>query len=133
MGVHPSFSPASFLVPITAEQFLELGLSLQVHHVLALRADRPHIIQALKAEPARNRPKLRDEDLAFLEPLDAVPAPVDKPTSKEHIEAPEFEQNVCKNVVETHIGRDVYIIDEQVLHGFIHFPVPKEISEEASD
>jgi hypothetical protein len=50
--VHPSFSPATFLVPVTIEHFSELDLSLQVHHILALRGDSTHIIEALKTARA---------------------------------------------------------------------------------
>merc|ERR1712151_173135 len=61
--VHPSFAPATFLVPVTAEQYIELSLSLQVHHILALRVDKTQIIEALRARPAATRPKLRGESL----------------------------------------------------------------------
>merc|ERR1712110_1032011 len=62
--VQPDFSEGIFLVPITAQQYKELGLDLQKHHVLALRSDRDGIAEALRPVPKTKRPRLHYENLA---------------------------------------------------------------------
>jgi hypothetical protein len=55
---------ACLLVPLTDEQLLELSLQLKPHHVLALRTDKPAIVEALRMVPREERPKLRDDHRA---------------------------------------------------------------------
>ena len=50
--MRPTFPPATFLVPITLEQYEELGLELHVHHILARRKDKALIVEALRSVPA---------------------------------------------------------------------------------
>ena len=52
---------ACSLVPLTEEMVLELQLRLTKYHLVALRSDKPHIIEALKQVPPTRRPKVRDD------------------------------------------------------------------------
>merc|ERR1712232_744354 len=67
--VRPDFSEGIFLVPITAEQYKELGLDLQKHHILALRSDRDEIARSLRPVPKTKRPRLHYENHAKVEAL----------------------------------------------------------------
>ena len=49
------------LVPLTEEMVLELQLHLTKYHIVALRSDKPNIMQALRQVPAKRRPKVRDK------------------------------------------------------------------------
>jgi len=70
-----SFCPAyangaCLLVSLTEDQVGELQLGLEKFHVVALRADKPSIAQALRMVKAELRPKLREDHraLALTEP-----------------------------------------------------------------
>jgi len=67
--VRPCFSEGIFLVPITLEQYKELCLDLQKHHVWALRSDRDDIAEALRPVPKTKRPRLHHENHAMVAAL----------------------------------------------------------------
>lgn len=69
--VRPDFSEGIFLVPVTADQYQELGLKLLKHHVLALRSDREAIAESLRPVPKTKRPRLHYEDRAKVDKLRA--------------------------------------------------------------
>ena len=48
-------------MPLTEEMLLELQLHLTKYHMVALRSDKPNIMQALRQVPANRRPKVRDD------------------------------------------------------------------------
>eukprot|EP00928_Gymnodinium_smaydae_P098499 TRINITY_DN9172_c0_g1_i6.p1 TRINITY_DN9172_c0_g1~~TRINITY_DN9172_c0_g1_i6.p1 ORF type:complete len:557 (-),score=78.14 TRINITY_DN9172_c0_g1_i6:630-2246(-) len=83
--VRPSFSEGIFLVPITLQQYRELGLDLQKHHVLALRSDREDITEALRPVPKTKRPRLHVENHARVADLQACPAEEPYPFTEERV------------------------------------------------
>ena len=55
---------ACLLVPLTEEQVFELQLKLTAYHIVALRSDKPAILQALKEVHGSIRPKLKEDHRA---------------------------------------------------------------------
>lgn len=111
--VRPDFTDATCLVPITAEQYAELDLHLEVHRILACRKDRDLIMKALRQVSSRQRPKLRNEDHAYLTQAPKDHPPVDSAEESDRAE--------------------LHITEECVLNGFVHFKLPCDVSEIASD
>lgn len=111
--VKPDFTDATCFVPISAEQYAELNLHLEVHHILACRRDRDAIMGALRQVSKTNRPELRDEDHSYLTQAPMGHPPVDSAEESDTAE--------------------LHITEECILHGFVHFKLPGDVSELASD
>jgi len=63
--LRPGFADgAILLIPITNEQFEELGLTLAPHHIVALRVDKSSLEVALSCVPSKQRPKLKPDHRA---------------------------------------------------------------------
>jgi len=127
--IRPDFSPAIFLVPITGEQYAELGLNLRFHHVLACRSDRASIEEALRHVPAAQRPKLRDEKLEHVSPEYPEPAfgqTLGKGSGIENRSSMERDAESPATLPCVAPFEELRVTEESVVHGFIHFRVLSE-------
>merc|ERR1712014_512963 len=103
------------------DQYKELGLDLQKHHVLALRNDRDDIARALRPVPKTKRPRLHYENHDMVATL-----------ARDDACDPEAQEQSQQSYVEPPTQEPYPFLEERVLdhvaYTFIHYNM-KEVSE----
>lgn len=122
--VVPVFSDSTFFVPITEEQYKELQLTLQPHHIVAWRGDQAAIVEALRAVPASKRPKMRFDHRAH--EVEGVAEEPMSPCTSQKSPTAYADTDHCLYVVEESV------VEGPLVHGFFHFNI-RDVSEVSSD
>jgi len=134
--VRPSFGGgATFFIPITEQQYAELGHPLLAHHVVALQEDKPAIEKALSCLSKPRRPKVKDAVLDYLTnqpkyaggqviPPSSVNAPSDIPCMIAVVSEPEALEDSATAIIELHEERCIGIVIATVKHTFVNFYEP---------
>lgn len=129
--LRPGFAGgAILLIPITKEQFEELGLTLAPHHIVALRVDKSSLEVALSCVPSKQRPKLKPDHRADPNKSDTCTDLPAVPESHVTVDG-QPSRVVVVDDTPAHLfeERAIGTVIPIVRYTFIHFPDPENVSE----